>query len=129
MTGRLAVVGLGPGDPRQVTPEAAAELEMATDLVGYATCLARVPARPGQCRHGSANRVRLERARLALALAASRAASAAARASTAPVSATTAALSAVLAPTWASSAASRAVSAAVRAVSAAVELPAASATF
>jgi precorrin-3B C17-methyltransferase len=70
MTGRLAVVGLGPGDPRQVTPEAAAELEMATDLVGYATYLARVPERPGQRRHGSDNRVELERARLALDLAA-----------------------------------------------------------
>lgn len=70
MTGRLVVLGLGPGDPGWITPEAGAALERATDLVGYGPYLERLPARPGQSRHGSDNRVELDRARHALALAA-----------------------------------------------------------
>ena len=42
----------------------------ATDLVGYAPYLARVPERPGQLRHESDNREELARARQALELAA-----------------------------------------------------------
>ncbi len=71
MSGRLFVVGLGPGDPDWLTPEAARVLEQATDLVGYAPYLARVPARAGQQRHASDNRVEIDRARDALRLAAS----------------------------------------------------------
>jgi precorrin-2 C20-methyltransferase/precorrin-3B C17-methyltransferase len=67
----VAVVGLGPGDPAWLTPEAAAALAEATDLVGYRPYLARVPARPGQVRHASGNTVEAERAALALDLAAS----------------------------------------------------------
>lgn len=69
--GSLVVVGVGPGDARFLTPSAAAALAQATDLVGYHVYLARVPDAPGQTRHGSDNRVELNRARLALELAAS----------------------------------------------------------
>ncbi len=68
-TGWLAVVGLGPGDAAMQTPQATDALAAATDLVGYATYLDRVPHRPGQARHGSDNRVELDRARHALDLA------------------------------------------------------------
>ena len=70
MTGWLAVVGLGPGSAAMQTPQAQAALADATDLVGYMTYLDRVPAHPGQARHSSDNRVELDRARHALALAA-----------------------------------------------------------
>ena len=70
MTGWLAVVGLGPGDAALQTPQAAAVLAGATDLVGYDTYLARVPHLAGQTRHASDNRVELDRARHALSLAA-----------------------------------------------------------
>lgn len=70
MNGSLAVVGLGPGAPAMQTPEATAALERATDLVGYAPYLARVPERAGQARHPSGNGEELERAKLALRLAA-----------------------------------------------------------
>ncbi len=56
MTGKLTVIGLGPGDPRYVTPEAAAALADAQALYGYAPYLDRVPARAGQTRHPSDNR-------------------------------------------------------------------------
>ena len=52
------------------TPQATAVLAAATDLVGYATYLDRVPLRRGQVRHASDNRVELDRARHALSLAA-----------------------------------------------------------
>lgn len=71
MTGRLDIVGLGPGAPGLVTPDATAALALAQDLVGYGPYLDRVAVQPGQTRHGSDNRVELERARHALALAAS----------------------------------------------------------
>jgi precorrin-3B C17-methyltransferase len=67
---KLYVVGLGPGSPAMRTPQAEAALEAAHDLVGYGPYLARLPDRPGQRRHASDNRVELDRARLALALAA-----------------------------------------------------------
>ena len=70
MSGRLTVVGLGPGAPGLLAPDAAEALAAASDLVGYETYLARVPARPGQRRHASDNREELARARHALALAA-----------------------------------------------------------
>jgi precorrin-3B C17-methyltransferase len=68
--GSVCVVGLGPGDPRWLTPRAAEALDAATDLVGYGPYLDRAPARGGQVRHASDNRVEGERARLALRLAA-----------------------------------------------------------
>jgi len=71
MTGRLVIVGLGPGAPELTTPLASDALAAATDLVGYAPYLARVPERSGQMRHTSENREELARARQALDLAAS----------------------------------------------------------
>jgi precorrin-3B C17-methyltransferase len=70
MTGLLTVVGLGPGDPRYLTPAASEALASATDLVGYGPYVDRVPERLGQQRHASDNRVELDRARFALDLAA-----------------------------------------------------------
>ncbi|MGW1738482.1 precorrin-3B C(17)-methyltransferase [Nocardia sp. NPDC001965] len=67
--GEVVVVGLGPGDTRWTTPEVTAALAAATDLVGYTTYIDRVPARPGQRRHSSDNKVESERAAMALDLA------------------------------------------------------------
>jgi precorrin-2 C20-methyltransferase / precorrin-3B C17-methyltransferase len=69
-SGVVSVVGLGPAGPDWLTPEAQSELAAADALVGYAPYLDRVPARRGQERHGSDNRVEAERAREALSLAA-----------------------------------------------------------
>ncbi|MEJ8572284.1 precorrin-3B C(17)-methyltransferase [Microbaculum marinum] len=69
MTGRLTIVGLGPGAAELQTPQARAALATATDLFGYTTYLARVPEQEGQARHGSDNREELDRARAALELA------------------------------------------------------------
>jgi precorrin-3B C17-methyltransferase len=71
MSGRLAIVGLGPGAEALRTPQAAAALAAASDLVGYGPYLDRIALRPGQGRHASDNRQELARARQALALAAS----------------------------------------------------------
>jgi precorrin-3B C17-methyltransferase len=71
VSGRLAVVGLGPADARWLTPEAAATLAAAHALYGYGPYLDRVPARPGQSRHGSDNREEEARAAAALDRAAS----------------------------------------------------------
>jgi precorrin-2 C20-methyltransferase/precorrin-3B C17-methyltransferase len=68
--GSVTVVGLGPGAAEWTTPQARQALAEATDLVGYAGYLARVPQRPGQRRHASDNRVESERAAMALDLAA-----------------------------------------------------------
>jgi precorrin-3B C17-methyltransferase len=70
MTGVLTIVGLGPGDPRYLTPAASEALASATDIVGYGPYVDRVPERPGLRRHASDNRVELDRARFALDLAA-----------------------------------------------------------
>lgn len=70
MSGRLTVIGLGPGDPRYLTRAAEDALGTATDLVGYHAYLARIEPGPHQTLHGSDNRVELDRARLALELAA-----------------------------------------------------------
>ena len=66
MTGRLAVVGLGPGDVRWLTPEADAALAAADALFGYGPYLDRAPVRNGQRRHPSDNRQEAPRARAAL---------------------------------------------------------------
>ncbi|WP_323010853.1 precorrin-3B C(17)-methyltransferase [Paracoccus sp. (in: a-proteobacteria)] len=68
--GSLTIIGLGPGDARYLTPAAQAALDEATDLIGYFPYVARVPERPGLRRHGSDNRVELDRSRHALELAA-----------------------------------------------------------
>ncbi|MEO0999944.1 MAG: SAM-dependent methyltransferase, partial [Pseudomonadota bacterium] len=70
MSGRLSVVGLGPGAEALVTPEANAALADATDVFGYTPYVARVAERPGLARHASDNREELARAQEAFALAA-----------------------------------------------------------
>ncbi|MBW4022797.1 MAG: precorrin-3B C(17)-methyltransferase [Proteobacteria bacterium] len=70
MSGRLFVIGLGPGDARLVTPEAQAALDLCTDLFGYGPYVDRVPQRSGRTAHASDNREEVGRARAALALAA-----------------------------------------------------------
>jgi precorrin-3B C17-methyltransferase len=70
MTGWLAIAGLGPGAEELITPEVTQALTEATDVVGYARYVARVPERPGLIRHASDNREELDRARQALRLAA-----------------------------------------------------------
>jgi precorrin-3B C17-methyltransferase len=70
MSGRLAVVGLGAGDVRWLTPEADAALAAADALFGYGPYLDRAPVRDGQSRHPSDNREEALRARDALETAA-----------------------------------------------------------
>lgn len=70
MSGSLAIVGLGPGTPDWITPAAQAALDAATDLIGYGPYLDRIPERAGRTKHASDNRVEVERAGHALALAA-----------------------------------------------------------
>lgn len=67
--GEVTVIGLGPGDPRWLTPEAKAALRAADDLIGYGPYLDRVAPDPRQRRHPSDNRVEAERAAFALDLA------------------------------------------------------------
>jgi precorrin-3B C17-methyltransferase len=66
VSGGVAVVGLGPGDPRYLTPEAATVLAAAEALYGYGPYLDRVPARRGQNRFASDNREESARAAAAL---------------------------------------------------------------
>jgi precorrin-3B C17-methyltransferase len=70
MTGTLTIAGLGPGDAALVTPEVSAALCEATDVLGYAPYVARVPAREGLRLHPSDNRMEVQRAGEALKLAA-----------------------------------------------------------
>jgi precorrin-2 C20-methyltransferase / precorrin-3B C17-methyltransferase len=67
--GRVDVVGLGPAGRDWLTPQAAAVLAAADDIVGYAPYVERVPVNPRQRRHGSDNRVEEQRAEFALDLA------------------------------------------------------------
>ena len=67
--GSVSVVGLGPAGAGWLTPEARGALAAADDLVGYTTYVDRVPARTGQRRHDSDNKVESERAEFALDLA------------------------------------------------------------
>lgn len=66
MSGRLTIVGLGPGDARYLTREAEGALATADALYGYRPYLDRVPARQGQARHASDNREEVARAQAAL---------------------------------------------------------------
>ncbi|WP_105372110.1 precorrin-3B C(17)-methyltransferase [Neorhizobium huautlense] len=70
MSGRLIVVGLGPGNPDQVTPEALAAVADAEDFFGYFPYIDRLDLRADQRRHASDNRAELARARAALEMAA-----------------------------------------------------------
>lgn len=68
--GRLTVVGLGPGNLAQITPEALAAVDAAEDFFGYIPYLDRLSLRPDQRRHASDNREEISRAEAALTLAA-----------------------------------------------------------
>lgn len=70
MTGWVAVAGLGPGDEGMVTAEVREALAQATDVVGYIPYVARVAPRAGLTLHPSDNRVEMDRAAHALAMAA-----------------------------------------------------------
>ena len=69
ISGWLCIAGLGPGDEHLVTPEVSAALAEATDVVGYIPYVARIAPRDGLTLHPSDNRVELDRARAALAMA------------------------------------------------------------
>jgi cobalt-precorrin 5A hydrolase/precorrin-3B C17-methyltransferase len=69
--GRLAIIGIGPGDPAWRTPEASALIAASDDIVGYRLYLDLLGrAITGKRRHDSAIGAETERARLALDLAA-----------------------------------------------------------
>jgi len=71
MTGKLTVAGLGPGQIDWITPAVSKALASASDIFGYDSYLARLDAAPHQRLHASPNRVEIERANEALALASS----------------------------------------------------------
>jgi precorrin-3B C17-methyltransferase len=66
LSGRLTIVGLGPGDARYLTGEAEEALTTADAVYGYGPYLDRVPVRQGQARHASDNREEGARAEAAL---------------------------------------------------------------
>ncbi|KKB80588.1 precorrin-3B C17-methyltransferase [Devosia limi DSM 17137] len=70
MSGKLVVVGLGPGSPEQVTPEASAAVAAARVFFGYGPYLDRLELRDDQRRVASDNREELSRAKAALKAAA-----------------------------------------------------------
>jgi precorrin-3B C17-methyltransferase len=66
VTGRLTIVGLGPGDAGYLTADARDALETAEVLYGYGPYLARVPTLSHQARYASDNREEAARAAAAL---------------------------------------------------------------
>ncbi|WFU47127.1 precorrin-3B C(17)-methyltransferase [Sinorhizobium terangae] len=70
MTGRLFIVGTGPGNPAQMTPETREAISAATEFFGYGPYLDRLDLRADQHRIASDNREELDRAQAALARAA-----------------------------------------------------------
>ena len=68
VSGKLTVVGVGPGPEDWITPATAATLAEADELFGYGPYLSRLPGRLGQIRHASDNREEMLRARQALSL-------------------------------------------------------------
>ena len=70
MSGKLTVIGLGPGSAGQITPEASDALQAADVIFGYGPYLDRVPERAGQRRQASDNREEIDRATRALMAAA-----------------------------------------------------------
>jgi len=70
VSGRLSVVGIGPGGPDQLTGEARDAIAGARQFFGYAPYLDRLELEAGQVRHGSDNHQELARASAALDMAA-----------------------------------------------------------
>ncbi|MBD2178273.1 precorrin-3B C(17)-methyltransferase [Pseudanabaena sp. FACHB-1998] len=69
-TGKVSIIGTGPGAEKWMSPEVTAILEEATDFVGYKTYVNLVKKfTKGKSIHVSDNRVELDRARHALELA------------------------------------------------------------
>lgn len=68
MTGRLTIIGLGPGPDRQITPEAKAALAESKWLLGYGPYLDRLTPGPGQTILPTDNREEAARAAQALDL-------------------------------------------------------------
>ncbi len=71
MSGRLRIIGLGPGPAHWRTPEANDALREVSDIFGYGPYVERLTLGAHQRVHASDNRVELARARQSLALAAS----------------------------------------------------------
>ncbi|MBN9274169.1 MAG: precorrin-3B C(17)-methyltransferase, partial [Mesorhizobium sp.] len=70
MTRRLHVIGTGPGNPDQMTPEALRAVEASTEFFGYFPYIDRLNLRPDQIKVASDNREELSRAEAALTRAA-----------------------------------------------------------
>lgn len=70
MTGKLFVIGTGPGNPDQLTPEALAAVAASTEFFGYFPYIDRLNLRPDQIKVASDNREELNRAQAALTRAA-----------------------------------------------------------
>lgn len=66
MSGRLYVIGLGPGNADQVTPEALGAVRLAREFYGYKPYLDRLSLAEGQVAHASDNREEISRAEAAL---------------------------------------------------------------
>ena len=71
MSGRLVVIGLGPGNADQVTPEATNAIAEASYFYGYKSYLDRLELRPDQTRVASDNREEILRSNAALEMAVS----------------------------------------------------------
>lgn len=70
MTGVIHVIGTGPGNPEQMTPEALRAVAVSQEFYGYFPYIERLNLRPDQKAVASDNREELARARAALARAA-----------------------------------------------------------
>ena len=66
MTGKLFVIGTGPGNPDQMTPEALSAVAASTEFFGYFPYIDRLNLRPDQIKVASDNREELNRAQAAL---------------------------------------------------------------
>ncbi len=66
MSGTLYVIGTGPGDPDQMTPEAARAVSASSEFFGYFPYIDRLSLRPDQKKVASDNREELNRAQAAL---------------------------------------------------------------
>ncbi len=66
MTGCLTIVGAGPGNPGQTTPQALDAIGQGEVFFGYGPYLDRLSLRPDQTRMASDNREEIDRARAAL---------------------------------------------------------------
>ena len=66
MTGKLTVIGTGPGNPTQTTPQVMDAIAEGEQFFGYGPYLDRLSLRPDQQRMASDNREEIDRARAAL---------------------------------------------------------------